>query len=262
MHASLTTIALGDVGESYDVVVIGAGAGGGVAACVLAEAGARVLLVERGEWLPYRRGRRPTTCATTGSRCYGDNTPVVDRRRAACARGRWTRAGRAASHEPGWNANAMTVGGGTRVYGAQGWRFFPDDFRMATRYGVPDGSALADWPITYDELAPFYERAEWEIGVAGDGAAHPATGRARRGLSDAAGGADAGGAACSRAGAAALGWATGRGAAADQHGAVRRARRLRAVRAVRRLRVPDRRQERHAQHRDPARARDRSLRAR
>ena len=64
----------------------------------------------------------------------------------------------------------MTVGGGTRVYGAQGWRFFPDDFRMATQYGVPDGSALADWPITYDDLAPFYERAEWEIGVAGDGA--------------------------------------------------------------------------------------------
>ena len=91
------------------------------------------------------------------------------------------------SHEPGWNNNAMTVGGGTRVYGAQGWRFFPDDFRMATRYGVPDGSSLADWPISYDDLAPFYERAEWEIGVAGDGdrasdcaAREPAAIRCRR----------------------------------------------------------------------------------
>ena len=91
-----------------------------------------------------------------------------------------------ASHEPGWNANAMTVGGGTRVFGAQAWRFFPDDFRMATRYGVPDGSALADWPITYDDLAPFYDRAEWEIGVRGDGDAHPTARSPRPRLPDAA----------------------------------------------------------------------------
>jgi choline dehydrogenase-like flavoprotein len=42
---------------------------------------------------------------------------------------------------------------------------------MASVYGVPEGSSLADWPIDYAELAPFYERAEWEIGVAGDSAA-------------------------------------------------------------------------------------------
>jgi choline dehydrogenase-like flavoprotein len=38
---------------------------------------------------------------------------------------------------------------------------------MATTYGVPDGSALADWPIGYDDLEPFYSRAEWEVGVCG-----------------------------------------------------------------------------------------------
>jgi len=178
-HAALTTRALADAEDTYDIVVIGAGAGGGVAACMLSEAGARVLLVERGEWLPYGdvgtdhvRNHRLAV--------YGDNTPV---RIAAGPRvltvdgeGRVV----AASHEPGWNANAMTVGGGTRVFGAQGWRFFPDDFRMATRYGIPDGSALADWPITYDDLAPYYEQAEWEIGAAGDGRAHPASGRRDR----------------------------------------------------------------------------------
>jgi choline dehydrogenase-like flavoprotein len=40
---------------------------------------------------------------------------------------------------------------------------------MASRYGVPAGSSLADWPIGYDELAPWYDKAEWEIGVAADG---------------------------------------------------------------------------------------------
>ena len=57
-------------------------------------------------------------------------------------------------YEPGWANNAMTAGGGTRVYGAQAWRFEPRDLTMASTYGVPDGSALADWPIGYDDLEP------------------------------------------------------------------------------------------------------------
>src|SRR5205085_393350 len=48
--------------------------------------------------------------------------------------------------------------------------FHPLDFKMARTYGVPAGSSLADWPIGYDDLEPFYEQAEREIGVAGDAA--------------------------------------------------------------------------------------------
>jgi choline dehydrogenase-like flavoprotein len=54
------------------------------------------------------------------------------------------------------------------VFGAQAWRFLPADFAMASTYGIPPGSSLADWPIGYADLAPYYQRAEWEIGVAGD----------------------------------------------------------------------------------------------
>ena len=64
--------------------------------------------------------------------------------------------------------NAACVGSGTVVYGAMAWRFLPDDFRMASKYGVPEGSSLADWPLTYEDLEPAYERAEWEVGVSGD----------------------------------------------------------------------------------------------
>src|SRR6185312_2014020 len=74
-------------------------------------------------------------------------------------------------HELDYHNNAACVGGGTRVYGAQAWRFCPKDFRMASEYGVPGGSSLADWPISYEDLEPFYDRAEWELGVAGDGQA-------------------------------------------------------------------------------------------
>jgi choline dehydrogenase-like flavoprotein len=70
--------------------------------------------------------------------------------------------------QAGYHANAAAVGGGTVVYGAQAWRFMPLDFRMASEYGVPEGSGLSDWPISYEELAPYYERAEWEVGVAGE----------------------------------------------------------------------------------------------
>ena len=76
-------------------------------------------------------------------------------------------------YEPGWANNAMTAGGGSRVYGAQAWRFVPRDFTMASSYGVPDGSSLADWPITYADLAPFYDRAERELGVSGSAAMPP-----------------------------------------------------------------------------------------
>ncbi len=58
--------------------------------------------------------------------------------------------------DPRWHNVAMTVGGGTRVYQGMAWRMQPDDFRLASRYGIPDGSSLADWPITYEDLEPFY----------------------------------------------------------------------------------------------------------
>ena len=150
----------------YDAVVIGAGAGGGVAAMVLAEAGLRVLVVERGRWLSFdeigtdhlRNHRHAAYDNNTGPPPVGFPRTFLDDDGTE----RTT-----APIDGDYHNNAMTVGGGTRVYGGQAWRFFPDDFRMASRYGVPDGSSLADWPISYDDLEPFYDRAEWEVGVAG-----------------------------------------------------------------------------------------------
>src|SRR5699024_10957284 len=80
---------------------------------------------------------------------------------------------RVRASDPQWSNNAMTVGGGTRVYGAQAWRFAPRDFEMASTYGIPSGSALADWPITYDDLEPFYTRIEQTLGVSGGPSSDP-----------------------------------------------------------------------------------------
>jgi len=59
----------------------------------------------------------------------------------------------------------------------------PQDFRMRSIYGAPVGSSLEDWPISYDDLEPFYEKAEHEIGVSGDYSGTPFHGPRRRDLS-------------------------------------------------------------------------------
>jgi choline dehydrogenase-like flavoprotein len=155
---------------SYDAIIVGAGAGGGGVAGVLAAAGKRVLLLERGRDLSFEQLGRDHLRNHRFAR-YGHNTgPDLDGNPRVFV----DAAGQAHAvrpHEDGYHNNAMAVGGGTRVYGAQAWRFLPTDFAMASAYGVPEGSSLADWPIGYAELAPYYERAEWELGVAGESAA-------------------------------------------------------------------------------------------
>ncbi|MBV8385989.1 MAG: GMC family oxidoreductase [Acidimicrobiia bacterium] len=66
-----------------------------------------------------------------------------------------------------------TVGGGGVHADGKLPRFREDDFRLHTEYGPIDGAALADWPLTYDDLEPFYAEAESLVGVAGDAGANP-----------------------------------------------------------------------------------------
>jgi choline dehydrogenase-like flavoprotein len=154
--------------HAYDTVVIGAGAGGGVLACALAEAGQRVLLVERSRWVDdadlrgdHLHGKRLGI--------YDINVgPGVGHPRVVCDNSCAEVTVEASSDAQRWGLNAMCLGGGTRVWQGMAWRFLPEDFEMATLYGVPSESTLADWPIDYDAMERYYDRAEWEIGVCGD----------------------------------------------------------------------------------------------
>lgn len=147
----------------FDAIIVGAGAGGGVVAGILAEAGKKVLLIERGKNLSYEEVGRDHLRNQRLSH-YGHNAgPDIDGNPRTYVDGQVIR-----PHEPGYQNNAATVGSGTLVYAGQAWRFMPQDFQMASIYGVPEGSSLADWPICYEDVEPYYEKVEWEIGIFGD----------------------------------------------------------------------------------------------
>ncbi|MEO8592381.1 MAG: GMC family oxidoreductase [Candidatus Solibacter sp.] len=164
-----------------NAVVIGAGAGGGVVAKQLAAAGMRVVLLERGRWYSAADCRKDDL--------YNQRTQVLgarfgpdeerDPRVALDGEGREMVV---RPSEGGYSNNAACVGGGTFSYGAMAWRFQEKDFRMRTTYGAVEGSTLDDWPIGYSDLEPFYEKAEWELGVSGDVSNDPFKAPRGRGL--------------------------------------------------------------------------------
>ncbi|MGE5326538.1 MAG: GMC family oxidoreductase [Deltaproteobacteria bacterium] len=153
--------------KRVNAVVVGAGAAGGIVAKELAEAGLSVVLLERGKWAgPFddrKDDLRNQRVCVLGNPFGPDDerNPRV----LANAQGQdeivWP-------SDWSYNNNAACVGGGTVSYGAQAWRFMEQDFRMRSTYGTVEGSTLEDWPIGYDDLEPYYEKAEWEIGVSGD----------------------------------------------------------------------------------------------
>ncbi len=157
--------------KRVNAVVIGAGAGGGIVAKELACAGLSVVLLERGKWYTARDSQK-------------DDLRNQRTFQLGFAYGPDDRSPRVLEETPGqdrlimprswsYQNNAACVGGGTLSYGAMAWRYMEKDFRMRSTYGAVEGSTLEDWPIGYDDLEPYYEKAEWEIGVSGDDSTNP-----------------------------------------------------------------------------------------
>jgi choline dehydrogenase-like flavoprotein len=145
--------------DTVDVVVVGCGAGGGVIAKELGEAGATVVVLEAGKRF------QPSTDYTTDR----DDFEVTARRTFAPddpRRDRYTLGG---ASRFGYT-RVKGVGGSTLAYLAVAPRFHESDFRVQSEDGVTN-----DWPISYADLEPYYTRVEYELGVSGlnDATANP-----------------------------------------------------------------------------------------
>jgi gluconate 2-dehydrogenase alpha chain len=152
--------------EKTDVVIVGVGAAGGILAAELGKAGMKVIGLERGPRLTTQ-DFNPHDELRYFQRM--DLRPNIKRQPIT-----W---------RPNGNARAMPIpvqnygnqaGGGTVHYGAVSWRMHEDDFRARSqtieRYGaaaIPQDSSLTDWPLSYADLEPYYDRAEYELGVSG-----------------------------------------------------------------------------------------------
>jgi choline dehydrogenase-like flavoprotein len=133
------------VTEHYDVVIIGSGAGGGTLAHVLASSGKRILLLERGNFLPREKEN------------WDPDQVFVDGR--YISRDTWYDA----EGRPFQPQVHYFVGGATKMYGAALYRLRPADFGEIQH---ADGLSPA-WPLGYDDFEPWYSKAEWLYQVRG-----------------------------------------------------------------------------------------------
>jgi gluconate 2-dehydrogenase alpha chain len=154
--------------KPVDVAVIGLGAAGGVAVLPLARAGLKVAGIEAGTWMGPRDYRADEIYNNV--RRMVTSVPKAQREIPTARTNPNEKARQAAAQHPMMNA----VGGTSIHYWAQSWRLKPWDFKTRSesirRYGassIPKGSTVEDWPITYDDLEPYYDTIEREVGVSG-----------------------------------------------------------------------------------------------
>jgi choline dehydrogenase-like flavoprotein len=124
--------------DAYDVIIVGTGAGGGTLAHGLAASGRRILLLERGGWLPREPENWLAEEVFVNNRYVTEDTWYDEK------------------GQPFQPQVHYYVGGATKLYGAALYRLRPEDFGELRHH---DGVSPA-WPITYDELEPYYLRAE------------------------------------------------------------------------------------------------------
>lgn len=150
-----------DNDEAVDFAIVGSGSAGGIVAKELSTAGFKVVVLEQG---PFRRAQDFSHDEIAVSRyrellggtqeAHGQTFRGDDSERAV--RATWPVA-----------EYAQTVGGSSVHFTANFWRLREIDFRERSVLGPVSGTNFTDWPISYEELEPYYSRVDWEIGVSG-----------------------------------------------------------------------------------------------
>ncbi|MGB9463883.1 MAG: GMC family oxidoreductase [Candidatus Acidiferrum sp.] len=150
--------------DEVDFVIIGSGAAGGILAKELSTSGFRVVVLEQGPYL-------------TEKDFVHDEIKVLNQDLLTNHPELQPTTFRKTPQEKAKPQRALVygrlVGGTSTHFTANFWRFHEIDFTERSKVGPIAGAALADWPITYADLEPYYTKVEWEIGVSGQAGASP-----------------------------------------------------------------------------------------
>jgi choline dehydrogenase-like flavoprotein len=145
--------------DTVDFVIVGSGAAGGIIAKELSTAGFSVVVLEQGPRL-------------TEAQFDHDEFGTFMQSRNANSMATQPQSFRQTSKDKATPAltaiYGRIVGGSNAHFTGNFWRLRPIDFNEASVLGGVPGTGLADWPISYDDLEPYYTKAEWELGVSGE----------------------------------------------------------------------------------------------
>lgn len=157
--------------KDFDVCIIGSGAGGGPVALTLARAGYSVVVLEKGPWFTEKDFYKDELACCRRS-VY---TPKLSEEQHVIedtdSDRHWVEE---STNDSGWNFwNGNLVGGSSNLMSGFFYRLKPEDFRLLSEFGPIEGANIADWPISYDDLEPYYTQVETEVGVSGRFTDHP-----------------------------------------------------------------------------------------
>lgn len=158
--------------DTVDVCIVGAGAAGGTAAKVLAEGGMKVVCLERGPWVKPDEFSADELANFNRYLIWPD--PKLHPRT-------YRSTPDAQAEIKDFCPVPSMVGGGTVHWSAWVPRMTLSDFRQHSLHGDVEGASLADWPIDYENLEPYYDKVEWTLGVAGVAGANRYEAPRRRG---------------------------------------------------------------------------------
>ncbi|MEW6984306.1 GMC family oxidoreductase [Colwelliaceae bacterium 6471] len=160
---------------SFDICIVGSGAGASPVAYTLAKAGAKVLVLEKGPWLTEKEFYKDELAISLrdayNPKLTDEQHVIEEQYESEDGTDYWQ--GQATS-DSGWSFwNGTVVGGSSNFMSGYFHRLKPIDFRLKSEFGEIPGANVADWPITYEELEPYYAMVEREVGVSGRVVQHP-----------------------------------------------------------------------------------------
>ena len=162
--------------KEYDVCVIGSGAGGGPVVLQLSRAGYNVLVLEKGPFLKrddFYKDELACCRRSVYTPDLKDELHVIEDYDGKDESGnyKWSSESTLESGWDFWNGNM--VGGATNLMSGFFHRLKPEDFRLKSEFGVIKGANVVDWPISYDQLEPYYTMVENIVGISGKVDTHP-----------------------------------------------------------------------------------------